>query len=108
MLKKLEETLFKKFKKETPEQLTEKLENMSNQELMDFILETERLLRWLEENWQQRINFCFCFYKSHSNFIDKDSIEEMHPFLHEMVRKYTIEYLKEALKYAKNKLKENL
>ena len=108
MLKILEETLFKKFKEETPKQLTDKLENMSIEELMDFILEAERLLRCLEKDWQQRINFCFCFYKSHSNFIDKDSIEEMPSFLHEMVRKYASEYLKESLKYAKNKLKENL
>ena len=108
MLKIFEDILFKKFKKETPEQLTEKLENMPIDELMDFILETERLLKWLEENWQQRINFCFCFYKSNSNFIDKDSIEEMPPFLHEIVRKYTVECLKEALKYEKNKLKEDL
>lgn len=107
---KIKDNLFKKFKKEMSIQIKKELENMDNFETMQFIVDNENLLKKLSKDcyYMNRLNICFCYFKSHSTFLDGETVTEINPYIEEMLRNCTIEYLTEAIKSAKEKLKSEL
>jgi len=99
-----------KFKKENKETL-KRIEDMTSGELMQHIQECNYYIEKLENKDGYAftgLNIGFYYNKSNSNIPDNETLEEINPYLEEILKEIAIEYYRKTLKQATERLKELL
>lgn len=104
----IKEWFITNFKKE---ETVKRIEDMSSDELMQYLQEIKYYLSKLENKdgyAYTGLNIGFYYNKSKSNIPNNETLEEIDPYLEEILKEVAINYYKETIKQATERLKELL